>query len=416
MSTGTARQRFPRSSPYWPVLTHPQLRRVLPGLVISALGDGMSVVAISWLALQLAPEGEGGMWVAVAFAAYLLPGAAGGVLFARFLHGRSGAQLAGWHATLRAVALAAIAVIHVAGLLDLAGYVALLAISSLLAAWGSAGRYTLIAELLPARHHLPANAMMTTIGELAAIVGPPLAGVLIGWTDAAVVIGIDAVSFAVLALTYRLAVPATGPARRDEDAGSRAGGFATIFRDRTLLGVLVLSFAFFFLIGPLYAALPVHVAEDLGAPATLLGAYFTAFGIGAVAGALVTAYLRRWPLWPTIVGIVAGGGAAMLPLGLGAPTGVALAGFVLAGIIWAPFTALSMALFQRGTPADRLAPVLAANGSIVMPAVPLGTALGGALVGAIGARDTLLACSLATVALGAGAVAFLAFTSGRRGG
>lgn len=415
MSTGAVRQRFPRSSPYWPVLTHPQLRRVLPGLVVSALGDGMSVVAIGWLALQLAPAGEGGTWVAIAFAAYLLPGAAGGVLFARLLHGRSGAQLAGWNATLRAVALAAIAVIHAAGGLDLTVYVVLLAISSLLAAWGSAGRYTLIAELLPSRHHLPANAMMTTIAELAAIVGPPLAGVLIGWTGAAVVIGIDAVSFAVLALTYRLAVPTTRPARSAEDAGSRAGGFAVIFRDRTLLGLLVLSFVFFFLIGPVYAALPVHVAEDLHASATLLGAFFTAFGIGAVAGALVTAYLRRWPLWPTIVGIVAGGGAAMLPLGLGAPIGVALAGFVLAGIIWAPFNALSMALFQRDTPADRLAPVLAANGSIIMPAVPLGTALGGVLVEAIGARETLLACAVATVALGAGAAGLRALTSGRRG-
>lgn len=55
MDTESVRRRFPRSSPYWPVLTHPRLRRVLPGLVISALGDGMSLVAISWLALQLAP-------------------------------------------------------------------------------------------------------------------------------------------------------------------------------------------------------------------------------------------------------------------------------------------------------------------------------------------------------------------------
>ena len=28
-----------RSSPYWPVVSHPQLGRVLPGLVVSALGN-----------------------------------------------------------------------------------------------------------------------------------------------------------------------------------------------------------------------------------------------------------------------------------------------------------------------------------------------------------------------------------------
>src|SRR5258706_9988965 len=104
--------RFPRSSPYWPVVTHPLLRRVLPGLVVSALGDGMSIVAVSWLALQVAPAAQRGIWVAVAVAAYSLPGAAGGALLGRFMRGRSGAQLAGWNATLRAVSLAAIVVLY----------------------------------------------------------------------------------------------------------------------------------------------------------------------------------------------------------------------------------------------------------------------------------------------------------------
>jgi len=42
----------------------------LPGLAVSALGDGMSVVAVSRLALRLAPAGQRGTWVAVAVAAY----------------------------------------------------------------------------------------------------------------------------------------------------------------------------------------------------------------------------------------------------------------------------------------------------------------------------------------------------------
>jgi predicted MFS family arabinose efflux permease len=392
--------RLPRSSPYWPVVTHPQLRRVLPGLVVSALGDGMSIVAVSWLALQIAPAAQRGIWVAVAVAAYSLPGAAGGALLGRFMSGRGGAQLAGWNASLRAVSLAAIVVLYAVGRLDAAGYVALLAVSSLLSAWGAAGRYTLIAELLPDRHRLPANAVMTTIGEFATVVGPPLAGVLIGWSNAVVVIGVDAVSFMVLAVTYRLALPA--PARRAEAPQEpRAGGFGMIRRDPALLGLVGLSFGFFFLFGPFYAAMPIHVAEDLHAPATLLGVYYTAFGIGAVVGGLVTGYLRRWPLWPTTVGVVVAFGAAMLPLGLGAPTGIALASFALAGAIWAPYLATSMALFQRRTPADRLAPVLAANGSVLAVALPLGTIVGAPLVTAIGARETLLACAVATVALGA---------------
>jgi DHA3 family macrolide efflux protein-like MFS transporter len=410
VSSSAVKRGFPRSSPYWPVLSHPRLRRVLPGLTISAVGDGMSVVAIGWLALESAPDAQRGIWVAIAVAAYSLPSAVGGVLLGRFLAGRGGAQLAGWNAILRAAALGAIAIGYATGHLTVGGYVALLAVSSLLAAWGSAGRYTLIAELLPARHHLAANAVMTTIGEFATIVGPPLAGILIGATNVGVVIAIDAISFAVLATTYRLAVPAAGPA---ETGAPRTAGFAAITHDRTLLGLLALSFGFFFLFGPFYAAMPILVADDLHSSATVLAAYYTAFGIGAVAGGLVTGYLRRWRLWPTTVGIVCAFGAAMLPLGLGAPTTLALAGFTLAGAIWAPYTATSMALFQRGIPAERLAPVLAANGTVLVLAVPLGTVLGGPLVGALGARGTLLACAVATMALGATAAGLIAVTRGR---
>jgi predicted MFS family arabinose efflux permease len=320
-------------------------------------------------------------------------------MFSRIMNGRNGAQLAGWNAILRATALAAIPIAYTLGALNIALYVTLLAASSLLAAWGSAGRYTLIAELLPPTHHLAANAVLTIIAEFATIVGPPLAGILISYSNAVLVIAIDAATFAILAATYRLAIPPTaGPANTPR---SRMTGFSIIRHDRTLLGLLTLSFGFFFLFGPFYVAMPIHVAEDLHASATVLGAYYTAFGIGAAAGGLATGYLRRWPLRPTTIGIVLTFGAAMLPLGLGAPTGISLTCFALAGMIWAPYMPTSIALFQRSTTTAKLPQVLAANGSITVLSVPLGTILGGPLVTAIGARGTLLVCAIATLTLGA---------------
>ena len=59
-----------RSSPYYPALSHPVFRKVLPGTAASALGDGMSAVAIAWLAIELAPPGSRGLWVGAAVAAY----------------------------------------------------------------------------------------------------------------------------------------------------------------------------------------------------------------------------------------------------------------------------------------------------------------------------------------------------------
>src|SRR6516165_5518207 len=77
-----------RTSPYYPALSHPVLRRVLPGAAASALGDGMSAVAIAWLALKLAPEPSRGLLVGAAIAAYSLPGAVGAVALRRWLGGR----------------------------------------------------------------------------------------------------------------------------------------------------------------------------------------------------------------------------------------------------------------------------------------------------------------------------------------
>ncbi|MFG3557611.1 MFS transporter [Micromonospora sp. NPDC047557] len=405
--------RFPRTSPYWPVVSHPLLRRVLPGLAVSALGDGMAVVAVTWLAIQLAPQGQRGLWIAVAVAAYTLPSAAGTVIFGRLLRGRSGAQLAGWDAILRAAALAAIPIAHLAGMLTIGLYVVLLAASALLHSWGSAGRFTLIAELLPQRHHLPANAVLTTISGFATIVGPPLAGILIGWAGPVWVIAVDAATFAVLALTYRLALPATDMIHRYERGASRTAGFALIRRQPALLGLLVLSVAFFFLFGPVYVAMPIHITDDLHASATLLGVYYTAFGVGGLVGGVVAGHLRHWPLRATTIGIVIGFGVAMLPLGLGAPIGLSLPAFAVAGLIWAPYMSTSMALFQRSASTEQLPAVLAANGAVLVLAVPLGTMLGGPLVGAIGARPTLLLCAVAIVTLGLVAAGFRV---GRRDG
>ncbi|MGC4803842.1 MFS transporter [Micromonospora sp. DT233] len=399
MPPDTMTSRFPRSSPYWPVVSHPLLRRVLPGLAVSALGDGMSLVAVTWLALQLAPPGQRGTWTAIAVAAYTLPSAAGTMIFGRHLAGRSGAQLATWDATLRATALAAIPAAHLIGALSIGLYVALLAASSLLRSWGSAGRFTLIAELLPQRHHLPANAVLGIIGGAATIIGPPLAGILTSWAGPVWVIAIDAATFAALALTYRLAVPAVKKTDPTEIAASRTSGFRIIRHNRSLLGLLALTFGFFLLFGPFYVAMPIIVTEDLHASATTLGLYYTAFGAGSLLGGLATGYLHRRPLWPITIGIVVGFGVVMLPLGLDTPIGLSLPAFALAGLIWAPYTSTSMALFQRTTTAN-LPQALAANSAVTVLAVPLGTMLGGPLTTGIGARPTLLLCAAATITLG----------------
>ncbi|MGW8501347.1 MFS transporter [Streptomyces sp. CLCI03] len=396
-----------RTSPYRPVLTHATLRRLLPGFTVSSLGDGMAVVAVSWLAIEIAPAAERGMWVALAAAAYTLSGAAGAVLLGRFLRRRSPARLVACDALLRATALGAIPVCHALGVLSIESYVALLAVSSVLHAWGQAGAHTLVARLLPERDHLAGNAVLSGIGSLSTVLGPPLAGALILWGGAATVIAVDAATFLVLAATFLFGLPRDAAAPAAAEVASRTAGFAVIRRTPALLGLVALSFAFFCLFGPVYVALPLYVSDVPGASAGLLAAFYTAFGVGAVLGSVLTGYLNRLPVWPVTTGVVVAFGVFLLPTGLGAPTAVAVAGFAAAGLLWPPYASLSTALFQRSTPPELLPRTLAASSAVRVLAVPLGTVLGGPLVAGLGARETLLASAASIAVLGvvaAGAV------------
>jgi hypothetical protein len=454
-----------RAWSYWPALSHPVLRRLLPGYALSALGDGMSAVAIAWLALRLVPGPGRGLWVGAAVAAYTVPGVLGAVTLGRWLRHRSGVRLVAADAVLRAAALGAIPLLSAARALHPVTYVCLLGASSLLSAWGSAGQYTLMAQILPARHRVAGNALLSSMSELTLVIGPGLAGVLTVIAGPAVVIGVDALTWAVLAISYWRAAPmaarasadgasvggdrasiggdrasvggdggsepasagaapmaasgASGPAAAPAGEGPAIGvpgaagtsgaagssgavgssAWRVIGANQTLLGLIGLSFAFFLLYGPVEVALPVHIAGDLHASAALLGTFWAVFGIGSVLGSLAAPYLRRWPLWPTMIGIVAGWGLSLLPLGLGAPIGLSLAAFAAGGLIYAPYNSLAMAVFQDATPAAGLAAVLAARASVMIAAAPIGTALGGPLVAALGAQGTLLASALTTIVL-----------------
>ena len=410
-----------RTSPYYPALSHPVLRRVLPGAAASALGDGMSAVAIAWLALKLAPEASRGLWVGAAVAAYSLPGAAGAVFLRRWLGGRGGARLASVNAVVRAAALGLIGCLALAGRLDPAGYVALLGVSSLLSAWGIAGKYTLIADLLPPGQRVAGNTVFGLADQLSLMIGPALAGIVAATVGPAVVITADAASWAVLAVSYariaplarRLAragdpVPPT-PAPSGPSAGAPAPSGWTVIRSSPVLpGLLALSFVFYLLYGPLEVALPVHVATDLHGSAALLGTFWAVFGVGAIIGELAAPYLRRWRVWPTMTGIVLGWGLALVPLGLVTPLWTALAAFFAGAVIWGPWMSLSMGVLQDASPPAALAEVIAARSSLLIVASPVGTALGGPIVAALGARGTLLASALATVALGLITAAILA--------
>jgi MFS family permease len=383
------------------VLVNRAFRRLTLGFAVSYLGDGMSFVAVAWLAIELAPPTTAGLWVGASVAAYTLPGVVGALVLGRRLRRLSSRRLLLADCVLRAVFLGAIPAAALAGVLTLPLYVALLGVSSLLYAWGNAGTYTLLAELLPAEQRLAANTLVSSLEYAATIAGPAVAGVLVTHVSSAFVLGLDALSYVFLAVVVLRARLPESERVAPVDREAARGGLAVLRSYPELLGLLTLTWFFYLLYGPVEVALPLHVSDDLHASGTLLGLYWTLFGAGALIGGLAVGALRQLPLWPVTIAIVVGWGLCLLPFWFAVPTAVTVAGFALGGAIYGPFVAMSMTLIQTKSPPQHLAAVLAARGAVLLTASPLGTAVGGPLTTAFGPRATLGGSGLATVTLGA---------------
>jgi hypothetical protein len=204
-------------------------RRVLIGLGVSALGDGMSTVTIAWLAVRVAPAGELGVFVGLAVAAYTLPGVIGALAFGRVLGGRPARALVLLHCLLRTAFLGMVAVLWGTGALAPPAYVGLLAGSSLQSAWGNAGQYAMLSDLGGPDGRLAINSLPTDQVSFAVIVGPLVAGLLLGWIGPGWLVVLDGASFAFLGVSAsgrgRGSVPASCSGDSAPTSSTSARGF-----------------------------------------------------------------------------------------------------------------------------------------------------------------------------------------------
>lgn len=386
---------------------------VFAGYTVSALGDGMAFVAIPWLAISLAHGHNTGLLVGGAVAAYTLPGVVAGFGLGWVFSRWDGRLLILVEAVLRAAALGVVAGMALAGLLGASTYVALLGVSSLLGLAATTGELTSVTELLPPDQHVAGNSLLTVTSFATTMIGPALAGALIVVVGPAAVIGIDAGSYVALiaaaALSRRLRPPPSVPGGEHQ---SMVSALRALARQPAVLGISLLCMAFFSLYGPVEVALPLYVSERLHASAAVLGGYWTAFAVGATIGALGASLVGRFGLWKVAILSMMGWGACLVPFGFIDSAVVGFVALAVGGLLYGPFLPLQRAVIQRHSPPGKLAALGAASAMLTVPASPLGTALGGPLVAAIGPSTTLLVSGLATV--GAAVVAALVFAAAQR--
>jgi MFS family permease len=236
-----------------------------------------------------------------------------------------------------------------------------------------------------------ANALLGLSGNVAAVLGPALAGVLVATAGPGWALAADAATF--VASAGCLAFVRLGPVALGVRASTlselRSGWRA--FRSRTWLWVTVVYFTLFlaFVYGPLQVLGPQVALRSLGGTGAW-AAISTALGVGSLAGGLLGMRWRpRHPLRMAFIMFGVAGPALIAVLAAHAPLALILVVALFDGSTGTLFNVFWFTALQREIPADELSRVSSWDylGSVVL--YPVGLAASGPVASALGVSATL---------------------------
>lgn len=259
-------------------------------------------------------------------------------------------------------------------------------------AFDAPARHAFVSELVGEGDLSNAVGLNSTSFNLARMIGPALAGVLIAAVGTGWVFLVNAASFAaVLGSLALLRVEELRPSIRIARAGSGGGlgdGLRYVARRPDLVAVL----AMIFLIGTFGLNFPIFIStmavSVFHAGAGRFGLLTSAMAVGSVLGALLAARRAR----PTMAHLL--GGAAVFGVGCAVAAGMptyALFGAVLAvvGVAAQTITTSANSLVQLSTAPAMRGRVLAIHLALAMGGTPLGAPIAGWVADRFGARWSL---------------------------
>ena len=276
-------------------LTYRDFRMLWLGAATSSIGTWMQRVAQNWLVLTLAGTASAfylGLDSFLGELPILLFTLIGGVVADR--HDRRRLLITSQCVQLStAFALALLVYFDVVRIWHI---LTLSAITGCAQAFGGPAHQSLM-PLLVDKKDLPNAVALNSIQfNLARVIGPLLAGAALATFGMVACFALNGVSFlavivAILALHTRHVPIASGQRMRDE----LKGGLAYVRGHRPLITLIVLGFATTFLGYPLLTFLPVFVRNVFGGDVTQYTHVMAFAGVGAVTGALIVAWLGKFP-------------------------------------------------------------------------------------------------------------------------
>jgi len=393
------------------ILRHRPLRALLVAEVISTTGAQMTWLALPWFVLTT--TGSAGQMTLVIMTALIGTAVAG--IPAGSLVQRMGARRSMLISdALRAPLMLLVPILHWTGHLSLAALLVLAFLLGMLAMPYFTAQKVMVPELLGEDEETisQANGLFQGAIRLTLLLGPPLAGLLIGVIGAANVLVIDGLTYLVSFALVGAFVPRRepSPASEEEDTGGILVGLRFLVRDSLLRVWIPLFVAGDAAWQAFFAAVPVLVIERFDARATIAGLLFAGFGAGALIGnflsfrffvqrydglllVALTVPLQAAPLW-------------ILTLDIGAP--VMFAAILVSGIGNGICNPSIHTIFTLRMPIAIRAKAMSAMGAIWGIGTPLGLVFAGPILAKYGAWPVLVGfAAVQTVAMLGVAVAAL---------
>jgi MFS family permease len=396
--------------------SHSDFLKLWTGQTISEVGSQVSGLAIPWLAavsLHATPL-EFSVLGLLGFLPFMLFALPAGVWVDRLR--RRPILIAGDAA--RAVLLAYIPIAWALGFLDIWQLMVLQFVIGICTVFFDVAYQSYLPSLVDRDQLVEGNSKLQTTVSAAQIGGPGLAGVLIGVLTAPYAVALDAVSFVVSTL-FMIPIRAQETLPEREAGAPKPKmlpelkeGVAYVVRHPHLKWIAMCtgSSNFFgqvaFSIGLLYMARTLHISSFWA------GVVFAGFGVGSIAGALVTTRFQKAvgvgnAIWiPAVLFSLGGLAFPLAPQSF--PIPVLVIGTLAFGVGGMAYNITQVSLRQAITPERIQGRMNATMRWIVWGTIPLGALAGGAIatvyslraalwVGAIGGLFTFLPVLLSSV-------------------
>jgi predicted MFS family arabinose efflux permease len=379
---------------YVQVARRPAFRRFWLGMMISRAGDAFTIVALSWVVLNIA----GPLQLGVVLLCFGLPRVLSGPVAGHVLDRPDPRLLLAADNAARGMLIAVVPALLWLHHLIVADLYGIAAASALCSAVTEVAEAALVPRMVDDEHLEGANSLLAANWELAAIAGPVVSGVIVAAVGAGLALLLDALSFAVMsALCLTLPafrpvspVPAvrTGPHAPDRnwlDLG-------LLLRSPVVLLLTACSVGMLCLDGIATVLYPVYCRTFLHVTAAGYGVLVSAAGVGALLGVIAGPVLfgRLPPRW-RISGAIAAGAPlfALLRWAPDLPVAAILLGLATFG--FGPYFAFDRTMMQRLVPDHVRSRLAGARMTISSLGFPLGSAIGGALIGVAGVPVMILA-------------------------